>query len=180
VFFLPAWPLTVAAGFAFGVLRGSVIASIGSTFAASAAFLAGRTLARGFVEDRLARHPKFAAIDDAVAEHGFKIVLLTRLSPVLPFNLLNYAFGVTKVSFRDYVLASWIGMLPGTIMYTYLGSALNSLASLSTGDVARPPAQKVMFGFGLVATLVVTIFVARISKRALDRAIAESHPNPAS
>jgi uncharacterized membrane protein YdjX (TVP38/TMEM64 family) len=176
--FLPAWPLTLAGGFAFGVLRGTIIASMGSVLAASAAFLAGRTLARGFIEERLSRFPRFAAIDDAVAEHGFKIVLLTRLSPVLPFNLLNYAFGLTKVSFRDYVLASWIGMLPGTIMYTYLGSAANSLATLSTGDVTPPLTKKVMFVLGLVATLLVAIFVARVAKRALDRSIIESRAAP--
>src|SRR5262245_8019230 len=106
--FLPAWPLTLAGGFAFGIVRGTIIASIGSVLAASAAFLAGRTLARSFIEERLSRFPRFAAIDDAVAEQGFKIVLLTRLSPVLLFILLNYALDLSKVSVCDYVVDSCI------------------------------------------------------------------------
>src|SRR5262249_5629033 len=113
-------------------------------------------------------HPRFRAIDAAVAEQGFKIVLLTRLSPVLPFNLLNYAFSLTRVSFRDYVLASWMGMLPGTMLYVYIGSTIGALADVVAGKVARSPIQQVFFYAGLAATLAVVILVARIAKRALD------------
>jgi uncharacterized membrane protein YdjX (TVP38/TMEM64 family) len=147
--------------------------SIGSTLGATAAFLAGRTLVRGLIEPRIAHHPKFAAIDQAVGEQGFKIVLLTRLSPALPFNLLNYAFGLTRVRLRDYVLASWIGMFPGTAMYVYLGSAAKNLAALVAGDFEGGPAQKVLFFIGLAATVVVTVLVTRVAKRALDQAVAQ-------
>jgi uncharacterized membrane protein YdjX (TVP38/TMEM64 family) len=90
--------------------------SVGSVLGATAAFLVGKTLLRGWIERRIAAYPRFQAIDRVVGEQGFKIVLLVRLSPLFPFNLLNYAFGLTKVRLWQYVLASWIGMLPGTLM----------------------------------------------------------------
>jgi uncharacterized membrane protein YdjX (TVP38/TMEM64 family) len=171
--FVPGSLITLGTGAIFGVPVGTVTISIGSTLGATAAFLVGRTLARGFIEERLARHPKFAAIDRAVAEQGFKIVLLTRLSPAIPFNLLNYAFGLTRVRLRDYVLASWIGMLPGTVMYVYLGSAVKDLAALAAGNYDGGPAQKALFFGGLAATVLVTVLITRIARRALDQAIAE-------
>jgi uncharacterized membrane protein YdjX (TVP38/TMEM64 family) len=171
VLFIPAWPLTVGAGFAFGVLRGTLTASCGSVIGATTAFLAGRTLLRRVIEERISRNPRFAAIDRAVSENGFKIVLLTRLSPVLPFNLLNYAFGLTKVSLRDFVIASWIGMLPGTVLYVYLGSAAESIADLFSGPIDGGMARKALFFLGLVATVVVTAYVARIARRELGRAV---------
>jgi uncharacterized membrane protein YdjX (TVP38/TMEM64 family) len=171
--FLPGSPISLGAGAIYGVVPATIAMSIGSTIGATAAFLAGRTLARGLIEERIARHPKFAAIDRAVAEQGFKIVLLTRLSPAFPFNLLNYAFGLTRVRLRDYVLASWIGMFPGTVMYVYLGSAVKNLAALVAGDFEGGLAQQVLFFIGLLATVVVTVFVTRVAKRALDQAVAQ-------
>jgi len=116
VLFLPGSVLTLGAGFLFKVARGAVTVSVGSTLGACAAFWVGRTVARKLIAGKVARNKKFAAIDEAVAQQGFKIVLLTRLSPVFPFNLLNYAFGLTKISFWKYALGSWLGMIPGTIM----------------------------------------------------------------
>lgn len=97
------------------------------------AFLLGRTVARAWVSSRVAANARVAAIDRAVGREGLKIVLLTRLSPVFPFNLLNYAFGLAQVSLRDYVLGSLVGMLPGTLMYVYLGSLITSLSELASG-----------------------------------------------
>ncbi len=174
VLFLPGSILTLGAGFAFGVIPGTIAVSIGSTVGAALAFLAGRTLARSFIEAKVAGNSKFLTIDRAVGREGFKIVLLTRLSPVFPFNLLNYAFGLTKVSFRDYFLASWIGMLPGTLMYVYLGSAVKSLADLAAGNVEGGLGQKVLFAVGLVATVAVTTLVTRIAKRALEDSLPET------
>ncbi|HLJ10555.1 MAG TPA: TVP38/TMEM64 family protein [Planctomycetaceae bacterium] len=181
--FLPGSPLTLFGGFAFGgTFRGLALVtacvSVGSTLGASVAFLVGRTLARQWVAGKVAASPKFRAIDAAVGRQGFKIVLLTRLSPVFPFNLLNYAFGVTRVSFRDYVLASWIGMLPGTIMYVYLGSTAGALADIVAGKVARTPAQQVLYYVGLAATVAVTVLITRIAKRALASSLpAEVRPH---
>jgi uncharacterized membrane protein YdjX (TVP38/TMEM64 family) len=170
--FIPGSPLTLFGGFAFGgSFRGLAVVtaciSVGSTLGASAAFLVGRTIARQWIENKMADNLRFREIDAAVGNQGFKVVLLTRLSPVFPFNLLNYAFGATRVSFRDYVLASWIGMLPGTIMYVYLGSTAGQLADVVAGTVARSPVQQLVFYTGLAATVVVTIVITRIARRAL-------------
>jgi uncharacterized membrane protein YdjX (TVP38/TMEM64 family) len=171
---VPGTILTLGAGFAFGVVVGTVAISIGSTLGAAAAFLVGRYLARGLVEQKLGGNPRLRAIDQAVAAHGFRIVLLTRLSPAFPFNVLNYAFSLTKVSFKHYVLASWLGMLPGTVMYVYLGSVVGSLAELAAGSVEKGPEYYVLLAVGLVATVVVTVYVTRLARRALAEAASGS------
>jgi uncharacterized membrane protein YdjX (TVP38/TMEM64 family) len=169
---VPASVLTLGAGFAFGVVLGTVVVSLSSVTTAALAFGLGRTLARGWVEAKVAANPKFRAIDRAVAENGFKIVLLTRLSPVFPFLLLNYAYGLTSVRFRDYFLASWIGMLPGTVLYVYLGSTVRQLADLATGRRGESTlAEKVFFWAGLAVTAVVTVLVTRVARKALKRAL---------
>ncbi|MEA2649986.1 MAG: hypothetical protein QOG61_2421, partial [Candidatus Binataceae bacterium] len=109
VLFIPGSIMTIGAGVLFGVIRGSIYVSIGATLGATAAFLVGRYFARDWVAAKLAGNATFSAIDAAVGREGWKIVGLTRLSPVFPFNLLNYAYGLTSVSLRDYLLASWIG-----------------------------------------------------------------------
>jgi uncharacterized membrane protein YdjX (TVP38/TMEM64 family) len=173
--FIPGSLLTLGAGFLFGVVWGTITVSIGSTLGATAAFLVGRTLARAWIEQKVANSSKFQAIDRAVGSQGFKIVLLTRLSPLFPFNLLNFAFGLTSVSLSRYVLASWIGMLPGTLMYVYLGSAAKSLADLAAGKVEGGWEQRVLFGVGLVVTVVVTVIVTRIARSALREAVKISN-----
>jgi len=170
VLLVPGSLITLGIGFIFGVVEGTIIVSAGSTLGASAAFLLGRTLARAWIQSKVESSPKFRTLDDAVKQQGFKIVLLTRLSPVLPFNLLNYAYGLTKISFRDYLLASWIGMLPGTVMYVYLGSTLKDLADLASGNVEGGLATKVFFWIGLVATIAVTVFITWLARNALRKA----------
>ncbi|MDP3073207.1 MAG: TVP38/TMEM64 family protein [Opitutaceae bacterium] len=164
VLFVPGSALTLGAGALFGVTLGSVLVSIGATLGATAAFLVGRYLARDWVGAKIEGNASFAAIDRAVAAEGWKIVGLTRLSPVFPFSLLNYAFGLTRVSLRDYVLASWIGMMPGTVMYVYLGS----LARVA-GERTRTPGEWALYGVGLLATIVVTVFVTRLARAALAK-----------
>ena len=173
VFMLPGSILTLGAGAVFGVVNGSLLVSLSSTVGATAAFLIGRYLAREMVARRISGNDTFGGIDNAVATEGWKIVGLTRLSPVFPFNLLNYAFGLTRVSLRDYVLASWIGMIPGTVMYVYLGSLAGSLAELGVkeGGRARTPAEWALYAVGLVATVAVTVVITRIARRALNRRI---------
>ncbi len=172
VLFLPGSILTLGAGFAFGLLPGLAAVMAGSVAGAAAAFLLGRTVARGWVGARLARSPRFAAIDRAVGEHGFKIVLLLRLSPLFPFNLLNYALGVTRVSFRDYLLASWIGMAPATVMYVYLGTAAGSLAEIAAGGGGTGGGSRLaMLLLGLAATVAVTVVITRIARRALAEVV---------
>jgi uncharacterized membrane protein YdjX (TVP38/TMEM64 family) len=171
VLLLPGGIITIGAGFILGLVRGTIAVSIGSTLGACAAFLVGRYVARGWVERKTAGHPKFAAIDEAVARQGFKIVLLTRLSPIFPFNLQNYAYGLTKVSFWRYALASWIGMLPGTIVYVYIGSAAKSLTEAVAGTTGHDRLKQVLFWAGLAATIAVVAYVSRVAQKAVKRAV---------
>ena len=168
VLFIPGSLITLGAGAIYGVLKGTALVSVASTLGATAAFLVGRFLAREWVARKVAGNPKFAAIDQAVARGGWKIVGLVRLSPVFPFNLLNYALGLTGVSLRHYFLASWIGMLPGTVLYVYLGTLAGDLARLGAGERSRTPAEWAFFLTGLAATLAVTLFVTRLARRALQ------------
>lgn len=177
VLFLPGSVLTLGAGFLFKVILGTVTVSIGSTLGACAAFLVGRTVGRDWISRKIAGSERFATIDDAVGRQGFKIVLLTRLSPIFPFNLLNYAFGLTKVSFVKYALASWIGMLPGTVMYVYFGAGLRSLADAAAGKVETGAAGRIFFWFGLAAAVVVTVFVTRVARKALRQAVPKNQVN---
>ncbi len=173
VLLLPGSILTLGAGFAYGVGLGTAVVWIGANLGATVAFLLGRTVAREWVSARVRTNPRFAAIDHAVGREGLKIVLLTRLSPVFPFNLLNYAFGLTRVSLRDYVLGSLVGMLPGTIMYVYLGSLITSVSELAAGRASGGAAQQVVYFGGLAATVAVTLYVTRVARRALADAATE-------
>jgi len=173
VFLLPGSVLTLGAGVVFGVVKGSVIVSIASTLGATIAFLTGRYIARSWVVRQIEKRPFFQAIDEAISAEGWKIVLLTRLSPIFPFSLMNYALGLTRVKVKDYVLASWIGMLPWTVMYVYIGSLAGSLVSIggSADGRQRTTGEWALYGIGLLATLIITVYVTRIAKRALSRKI---------
>jgi len=169
IVFLPGFILTLAAGPLFGLGMGVVWVSLGSTVGACLAFLIGRYGAREWVSKKIENNKTFQALDQAVGDDGWKIVGLTRLSPIFPFNLLNYAFGVTRVRFRDYVWASWLGMLPGTILYVYVGSLAGEVTRLSTSGRTRTSAEWALYGVGLVATIAVSILVARRAKAALTQ-----------
>lgn len=170
VAFLPGSILTLGAGVVFGVVWGSVYVFIGATLGATAAFIVGRYLARNWVASKIEGNKKFAAIDRAVGREGLKIVLLTRLSPVFPFNLLNYAFGITGVSLKDYFIGS-VGMIPGTIMYVYIGSLAGSLARIGTDQPTNPTVQWAIRIIGFIATVTVTVYVTRIAKKALEQEV---------
>jgi uncharacterized membrane protein YdjX (TVP38/TMEM64 family) len=177
LFLFPASLLTLGAGGLFGLVEGILAVSLGSTLAACIVFLVGRTLARRWVEDKFAASPRFRALDRAVAANGFRIVLLTRLSPAFPYTLLNYAYSLTRVSFRDYLLASWIGMLPGTVMYVYLGRGAKGIAeliaALSEGRAGENWEQTLFLFVGLLATVAVTVLITRIARNALRETIKE-------
>lgn len=175
---LPGSVLTAGAGFAYGPLWGTLLASPVSVLAATLAFVLGRTVARGWVARRMSGAPRFAAVDEAIGQSGLKIVLLLRLSPLFPFSLLNYGLGLTRVRLRDYVLGSFLGMLPGTALYVYLGSLVTSASELVSGRSSGGGAGQTLYWAGLVATLAVTMIVARIARRALHRAIATPGAQP--
>ncbi len=174
LFFLPGSLLTAAAGFAYGPLWGTLLVSPVSVAAATLAFWLGRSVARDWVSRRLAGQPRFGAIDQAIGQRGFFIVLLVRLSPILPFNLLNYALGLTRVRLRDYVPASFAGMLPGTLLYVYLGSLVTSASELLGGVGSRAgTAGQLLYWGGLAATLAATIIITRLANGALRKALDE-------
>jgi pyruvate/2-oxoglutarate dehydrogenase complex dihydrolipoamide dehydrogenase (E3) component/uncharacterized membrane protein YdjX (TVP38/TMEM64 family) len=173
ILLLPGLILTLGAGFAYGVAVGVPLVWVSANLGAAVAFLLGRTLARERIAARVAGNARFAAIDRAVGREGLKIVLLTRLSPAFPFNLLNYAYGLTRVTFRDYLVGSLVGMIPGTAMYVYLGSLITSVSQLASGAPSGGMAKQALTFLGFAATLAVTIVVTRIARRALDEATVE-------
>jgi uncharacterized membrane protein YdjX (TVP38/TMEM64 family) len=167
---IPGSLLTLAAGAIFGLAAGTLWALTGATLGASSAFLVARHLARDRVERRAAGDARFHAIDRAVAADGRRIVFLLRLSPAIPFVLLNYLLGLTRVRFRDYVVAS-VGMLPGTLLYVYTGKVAGDVAAATAGRApARGTAYYVVLALGLAATAVVTVLVTRTARRALRSA----------
>ena len=176
VLFLPGSILTIGAGFLFGVLKGSVVVSAGSTIGASLAFLISRYAARNWVAEKAGASPRFKAIDRAIGLQGWKIVGLLRLSPAIPFNLSNYLYGLTSVRFVPYVIASWLGMIPGTIMYVYLGTAGKAGLDAAAGTTARSWQQNALLGVGLLATVAVTVLITRIARNALKETDAEESP----
>lgn len=172
---IPGSILTAAAGFAYGPLWGTLLVSVASVVAATLAFVLGHSLLRGWAARRLVAHPRLLALSQATRRSGYYIVLLLRLSPVVPFNLLNYALSLTPVRMRDYVLASLIGMLPGTALYVYLGSMVTNASQLLSGGRSLAGGWgEAMYALGLVATVAVTVLTARIARRELARASGEA------
>jgi uncharacterized membrane protein YdjX (TVP38/TMEM64 family) len=170
VLLLPGSILTLGAGFIFGLGWGLVAVSIGATIGASCAFLISRFVARKKIEAMAGGNPKFRSIDKAIGKQGAKLIFLLRLSPLIPFNISNYFYGLTAVRFWPYVLASWIGMLPGTFLYVYLGTAGKAgLQAVSGADAGRSPVEWTFLGVGLLATIVVTIWVTKIARAALSK-----------
>ena len=165
---LPGGILTIGAGLIFGLGWGFLAVSIGSTIGASLAFLLGRSVARDKIRALTEDKPKFRQIDRAIGERGAKLIFLLRLSPVVPFNLSNYFYGLTAVKFWPYVLASWIGMMPGTLAYVYFGT-LGRAAAQSAADAGpeRGPLEWTLLTVGLVATFAVTIWVSKIARDAI-------------
>jgi uncharacterized membrane protein YdjX (TVP38/TMEM64 family) len=167
---VPGTVLSLAAGAIFGIGWGFLWVLTGASLGAISAFVVSRYLARGFVERHLL-DARFRAVDAAIGEQGFKIVALLRLSPVFPFNVLNYGLGLTRVRFRDYALAC-VAMAPGTLLYVYYGRVAGDLASAAAGTAERGAEYWLFLGLGLVATIAVTLFVTRIARRALRESTA--------
>jgi uncharacterized membrane protein YdjX (TVP38/TMEM64 family) len=175
VLFIPGSILTIAAGFIYGLGQAIPIISVGSTLGATIAFLLGRFLIRSLIERKIKKYPRFHAIDKAIAVEGWKIVLLLRLIPLIPFNLLNYALALTSVSLKAYVLASWIGMLPGTILFIYIGTTAKDLTDIITGKV-NTQTLGLRIGFAVISGVLfigVFIFIIFIARRAMKKYIKE-------
>lgn len=171
VAFLPASVVTLGAGFVFGVVKGSLLVFIGAMLGATAAFLVGRFVARDWIAKKVEGNRFFNSLDNAIAEEGLKLVFLIRLSPAFPFNLLNYALGLTKVSLKDYVLGT-TGIIPGTIMYVYLGSLIGDLAMLGTGEAPSNPIVDWTIRILIFVTIVaISLYIAKIAKKALNESV---------
>jgi len=167
----PGSPLTLAAGLAFGLGAFPTVV-IGAAIGAGLAFLVGRHLARGWVEKQTECSRTFKAVDKAIESEGWKIVALMRLSPLVPFNLQNYFFGITRVGFWPYFLATFFGIMPGTLLYVWIGTlGAAAGAGLGAGGAGEANTFKwIAFGVGLVATAVVTVIVSRKAKQKLEEA----------
>lgn len=173
VFFIPGGLLTLLAGFLFGVVKGAVTVASGSIVGAMAAFWLGRGVAHDWVQRRFAASETFQAIDAVATRQSFKLVLLVRLSPIFPFVFTNYAFSLTKIRFRDFLLASAIGMLPATVLYVYLGSLARSLAELARGDVGGAGLRSAAIAFGLLASAALVFITARAARSALRETLQD-------
>ena len=168
---VPGSLLTLAAGALFGLVRGTIYVFVAASLGAIAAFLVARYVARAAVARRKALNPRFAAIDAAIAREGRKIVFLIRLSPLFPFNITNYALGLTSIRLRDYALAC-AGMLPGTLLYVYYGRLIGDVAGAVSGARVTPDARYwAMLLIGLVATVLVTALITRAARRALAASV---------
>ena len=171
---LPGFLLTMAAGVVYGPLLATAIVVPVQTLGVTLAFLSSRYLFRGFVEERLGEDPRFRAIDRAVDDRSFVLVLLLRLSPAVPYNVLNYALGATRVRLGPYVAGSFLGMIPGTFLYAYLGATLGTLG----GSAPEDPVQQVVHWVGLGATVLVAVVATWIARNALKSAFAEAGIDP--
>ncbi|MBA3563027.1 MAG: TVP38/TMEM64 family protein [Gammaproteobacteria bacterium] len=173
VLVMPAWPLTVVAGLAYGVAIGFPLVLVSATVGATLAFLVARYLLRQQVEKKLGERNLFRAVDRAISDKGWRVVGLLRLSPVVPFNLQNYLYGITGIRFWHYVAATFIGMMPGTLMYVYFGAA--GMAAVGGGSESGEgdTLKWSFFAAGLVATIVVAVIVTRRARQELDKIIDE-------
>jgi uncharacterized membrane protein YdjX (TVP38/TMEM64 family) len=171
VLLAPGSILTIGAGFAFGLWKGFLAVSAGSTLGAALAFLIARFIARGRVEAIAKGNDKFRRIDNAIGKEGVKLIFLLRLSPVIPFNLSNYFYGLTSVKFWQYVLTSWVGMIPGTLLYVYIGAASKAAVSAASGSEAVKHGWQywAFTSVGFAATVIVTIWITKIARDALRK-----------
>ncbi|MCY2924239.1 MAG: VTT domain-containing protein [Planctomycetota bacterium] len=173
VLMVPATVMTVGAGVLFKLGVGCVTVSAGTTLGAAAAFLIGRSVFRPLVVRRLAGHPRFAAVDAAIGDNGFKVVLLTRLSPA-PSFVMNYLFSLTRVRFGPYLLASWLGMLPRTLVWVYVGTQLRRLIDVADLDIRHQPIVWIYFGCALIMLVILALFCRRLAERSLAKLTRQS------
>jgi uncharacterized membrane protein YdjX (TVP38/TMEM64 family) len=160
----PAAVMTLAGGAVFGFVKGTILVSVSSTLGATLAYFLARTVLRERASRMAAASSRFAGLNRAIEKEGGKIVALVRLSPLFPFTVVNYLFGLTPVRPLVYVVASWVAMLPGTAAYVYLGSALGEVAS-----EAEPARKAIQLTLGAVA-IVATVLIARFAAKAIRAA----------
>lgn len=153
---------------------GFVADSVGATVGAVAAFILGRTIGKSYVISKLKDYPQFQAVAIAIQRSGFKIVLLLRLVPLLPFNMLNYLLAVTPVGIGEYTMASWLGMVPITLGLVYIGTTLKDLSDVTHGWSKGATSRWVLLILSLVVSVVLMVWVTKVAKAALDKVLAEN------
>jgi uncharacterized membrane protein YdjX (TVP38/TMEM64 family) len=173
--FLPGAVLTLAGGFMFGTAKGIAAASLGATLGAAAAFLISRAIGRQWLERRLMTHPRVFAVDRAISSQGFKVVFLTRLCSLFPHDLMSYVFGLSEVPLGKYVLATWLGRLPGILVWSYIGSNSKKLSDLLSGNIQTGIETQILLWLGLAAMLAVVIIIVKIARSALNEAVNAPH-----
>ncbi|KAF6145278.1 hypothetical protein GIB67_041473 [Kingdonia uniflora] len=171
---VPASVLTLGGGYLFGLPVGFVADSLGATIGATAAFLLGRTIGRSYVISKLKDYPQFQAVAIAIQRSGFKIVFLLRLVPLLPFNMLNYLLSVTPVGIGEYMLASWIGMMPITALLVYMGTTLKDLSDVTHGWGEVTKTRWVAIICGIVFSAALMMYITKVAKASLEKALAEN------
>ncbi|GMY16633.1 TVP38/TMEM64 family membrane protein slr0305-like isoform X2 [Fagus crenata] len=172
---VPASVLTLGGGYLFGLPVGFLADSLGATIGATAAFILGRTIGRSYVNSKLQNYPKFQAVAIAIQTSGFKIVLLLRLVPLLPFNMLNYLLSVTPVPMGEYILASWLGMMPLTFALVYVGTTLKDLSDVTHGWNEFSTIRWVFVALGFGISVILSVYITKVAKASLDKALAENN-----
>jgi uncharacterized membrane protein YdjX (TVP38/TMEM64 family) len=176
VFFLPGSVLTIGAGAVYGFWFSTALVTISSTVGAVVNFLTSRYLARGLMQRRLGRSARFRALDKAVSTEGWRVILISRMSPIVPHSLVSYAAGLIRISFWRFTLASFVGFLPQSAAYTYLGALVGKAVRTSAGVTPHDPVTWALYGLGLVATLGVTALTTRIARQSWKTYLAEREP----
>ena len=166
---LPASPFIIAASAVFGFSLGLLTSAVGIILGASSGYLLSRLFLRKDLADQLKERPTFKAIDQAIAEEGWKIVLLLRLCPI-PFGLANYLYGLTAIPFLPYLLTSFLGAVPGLILFSHLGSAGKAgLQALASGNLNKGVGEIALLALSVAATVVLVVLLPRLARRVLEK-----------
>jgi uncharacterized membrane protein YdjX (TVP38/TMEM64 family) len=167
VLMFPVSLQAMAAGLIFGLGKGFLVMWLGGLLGFTVAFLAGRGLARPWVERWVSRRPGFAVMEQAINQKGLIIVILARLAQVLPYNLLNYFFGLTSVNLKDYVLGSAVGMVPGIFMFVFIGTTATDIAAILSRELTLGDYELWIAGFGVLMVAALVVLITLGARRAL-------------
>ena len=166
---LPASPFIIAASAVFGFSLGLLTSAVGIILGAASGYLLSRLFLRKDLADQLKERPTFKAIDQAIAEEGWKIVLLLRLCPI-PFGLANYLYGLTAIPFLPYLLTSFLGAIPGLILFSHLGSAGKAgIQALASGNLNKGGGEIALLALSLGASIVLVVLLPRLARRVLEK-----------
>ena len=167
---IPAALLTIVAGFILGLPVGCCAVIIGATTGSCLAFFNGRFLFKEMVDEYLIKkYPQMQALTRVIKTNQFKVVMLLRLSPIVPYNALNYCLGIMPLDFFPYMAGSFLGMMPGTLLYVYIGSTAASITDVASGNIRQTPLQQVLFWIGLGLTVLLTVAVTVLARRELRK-----------